>query len=112
METIREKLQKLLVANEQIMDNQPSDDLYLEWAELAKAVSDLMNGFVKVLDSAEACRDLQKSYFKSRKLGHTYDASKLLDDSKKAEKALDDLIKHWSNQITPPLQGSQISLFE
>lgn len=107
METIRIRLQKLLEANEQIMDNQPSDDLYLEWAQLALAVSDLMDGFEAVLKTAKATRDKQTDFFKARRA--KLDTHKLLGEAQELEKDLDKLVKHWQNQMAPPT--AQTSLF-
>lgn len=108
MSNLRARLQKLLVENEGIMDNQPSDDLYMEWAELAKAVSDTMDGFNNVLRAGKACRDAQKAYFAARKAGLS--GHKELEDSKKAEKILDNLVKLWTDEMTAP-DTMQLGLF-
>ena len=109
--TIREELTTLLVKNEQIMENQPSDDLYAEWAELALAVSKTMDGFGAVLRAVQTARDAQKVYFTAKGAGQTYDAIKLLTESKRAEKELDTLIRHWSAQMLPAPDTGQINLF-
>lgn len=110
MSTYRQQLQKLLEANEGIMDAQPSDELYEEWADLAKTVSNVMDGFVQVLSAAKACRDAQAAYFKARKAG--FSAVSELEASKKAEKILDDLVRFWTAQMAPPPKSRQGNLFE
>lgn len=112
MSTMHERLQGLLIANEDLLDNQPSEALYQEWAELAKAVSDTMDGFVAVLNAAKTTRDAQSAYFKARRAGvDRYDCDKLLKESQLAEKMLDELVKRWSTQMIPPPASTQISLF-
>jgi hypothetical protein len=71
--------------------------------ELDDTIRKVLDGFQNVLNASKVCRDAQKAYFKARKAGQSYDATKLLDESKKAEKILDDLTKFWTNEIQKPV---------
>ncbi|RIV19745.1 hypothetical protein DYU11_22715 [Fibrisoma montanum] len=75
---------------------------------IRKEVTRYLDGFSNVVATATTTRSLQKQYFKARKAGQSYDATKLLNQSKDAEQILDNVIKFWTDELSaqPPVQGT------
>lgn len=67
--------------------------------DLTQTIDRIVDGFENVLRAGEACRESQKNFFKARKAGQTYDATKYLDESKKNEKIFDDLLRFWKAEM-------------
>ena len=70
-------------------------------------LTDLESKLKQLVAAAKACREAQGNYFKARKAG--FSGHEELGKSKKAEKALDDMIKDIDRQLAPP--PAQQSIF-
>jgi hypothetical protein len=82
----------LLKVNDQL-DDQPDDDLYVDFCTAVGQVTAIENGFIDVLKAATNMRDLQTQYFAAKKNNLVIEGNKLLAQSKAAEKDFDKLVR-------------------
>jgi hypothetical protein len=108
--TKKEELDAAILKVHDQLDDQPDDDLFVDFVTVANNIQAIENGFVDVLKAAANVRDLQRRYFVARKQNMTASAAELLTKSKEAEKNFDKLIASWAVQMGKTDQ-SQLGLF-
>jgi len=105
----RQQITQKLQDFESLLDKESSDNAYTEFLKLAAEIVELMDSFEKSLKFTKQVRDAQKAYFKARRSGQSYEASKLLPESQKLESDLDKAVDNWLKKLAPP--PAQQSLF-
>lgn len=104
MTTTRQQLETLLSESE----GETVDALRV--AAINKATRTLLDGFTAVLSAAKVVRELRGLQYRQVKAGEAYEATLTYDKLLKAEKIHDDLVKHWTSEMSKP-ESSQIKMF-